>query len=105
MIAPTADTKPLMGGRILSILIDRRQMPDIAKITMPGPVQNVLESVDPSKPEKAEILVHEAEPLYGEIRVPNTLHDDQGNKLKLKKGADVEVHIEADKDATTPKKA
>jgi hypothetical protein len=32
------------------------------------------------------------------------LTDQDSNEVKLKEGAEVEVHVEADKDATTPKK-
>jgi len=49
-----------------------------------------------SEPEKAQIAVEGADHLYREIRVPNRLVDDDGHKLKLKEGADVEVKIEAD---------
>lgn len=45
-----------------------------------------------------------AEPLYQEIRIENTLADQQGNEVKLKQGAEVEVHVEADKSATISKK-
>jgi hypothetical protein len=34
--------------------------------------------------------------------VDNTLEDADGNKVKLKKGAEVEVTIEADQEATKP---
>jgi hypothetical protein len=78
-------------------------MPNIAKTSKPGTVKNILPSFDSHEPDKAEIHVHDAEPLYQEIRVPNSLRDENGNEVQLKKGAHVEVHIEADKDATTPK--
>jgi hypothetical protein len=48
------------------------------------------------EPEKAQIVVEGADHLYREIRVPNSLTDDNGQKVKLKEGAEVEVKIEAD---------
>jgi hypothetical protein len=48
------------------------------------------------EPEKAQISVEGADHLYREIRVPNTLVDENGRKVKLKEGAEVEVKIEAD---------
>ena len=42
--------------------------------------------------------------LYREIRVENTLQDENGKEVKLKPGAEVHVTIEAEKDATIPKK-
>jgi hypothetical protein len=41
--------------------------------------------------------------LYREIRVDNTLTDADGKPVSLKKGADVEVKIEADADSVKPK--
>jgi hypothetical protein len=75
-----------------------------AKTTKPGTVEQIVKPVDPREPEKAQINIHGAEPLYQEIRIENTLTDQDSNEVKLKEGAEVEVHVEADKDATTPKK-
>ena len=44
-----------------------------------------------------------ADELYKEIRVENTLQDEKGNEVRLKEGAEVEVTIEADPEATEPK--
>lgn len=49
-------------------------------------------------------MVEDAEHLYREIRVNNTLQDADGNEVSLKKGATVEVTIAADPQATAPKK-
>lgn len=56
------------------------------------------------EPEKAQIGVEGADHLYREIRVPNRLVDEQGQKVKLKEGTEVEVTIEADPvvDKSTP---
>jgi hypothetical protein len=52
------------------------------------------------EPEKAQIAVEGADHLYREIRVPNTLVDANGNKVKLEEGAEVDITIEADAVAT-----
>ena len=78
-------------------------MANDAKTTKPGTVKRIVPSFDSREPDKAEIHVHDAEPLYEELRIPNTLQDQDGNKVELKKGAEVEIHIEADKASTTPK--
>jgi predicted DNA-binding antitoxin AbrB/MazE fold protein len=75
-----------------------------ARTTKPGTVEKLVKPVDPREPEQAQINIDGAEPLYQEIRIENTLTDQDGNEVKLKEGAEVEVHVEADKDATTPKK-
>jgi len=79
-------------------------MSDKAKTTKSGTVEKLVKSLDPRDPEKAQINIHDAEPLYQEIRIENKLTDENGTEVKLKEGAEVEVHVEADKDATTPKK-
>ena len=52
-------------------------------------------------PEKAEIEVKGADDLYREIRVDNALTDKDGEKVRLKKGAEVDVTIQADEEDTT----
>jgi hypothetical protein len=71
--------------------------------TLPGTVNKIIQSPDPSIPEKAEIAIEGADELYREIRIENTLTDEKGNEVKLKPGADVEVTVEADRKATVPK--
>lgn len=62
-----------------------------------GKVQRVITPHPFSgEPEKAQIAVEGADHLYRELRVPNQLTDDEGKKVKLKQGAEVEVKIEAD---------
>ena len=68
-----------------------------------GTVVKVIQSPHPSQPEKAEIDIHEGEDLYREIRVENELTDDQGEKASLKPGAEVDVIVEADSNATLKK--
>ena len=52
-------------------------------------------------PEKAQIEVHGAEELYKEVRIDNKLTDEKGDEVHLKEGADVDVTVEAEPDATT----
>jgi hypothetical protein len=68
-----------------------------------GKVQKVLKPIVPLEPEKAQISVDEADELYREIRVENALTDENGERVRLKPGAEVDVIVEADTDATTKK--
>ena len=68
-----------------------------------GTVQKVLKAITPSEPEKAEISVEGGDDLYREIRVENVLIDKNGEKVRLKRGAEVDVILEAETDATTKK--
>jgi hypothetical protein len=65
-----------------------------------GTVEKVIKPVVPGEPEKAQIGIEEADHLYREIRVENILIDEDGEKAKLKPGAEVDVVVEADTDAT-----
>jgi len=74
-----------------------------ATVTLPATVEKIIHSIDPDVPDKAQIAVEGAEELYREIRIENTLQDEKGNEVCLKKGAEVEVTIAAPPEATTPK--
>jgi hypothetical protein len=77
-------------------------MTDRPSVTLPGKVDKVIEPAEPGEPETAQISVESADPLYREIRIENTLKDSEGKEVHMKENADVEVTIEADKDATSP---
>lgn len=74
-----------------------------SSVTLPGTVEKIIPPPHPSEPEKAQIGVEGADDLYREIRVENTLQDENGNPVALKAGSKVEVTIEADPAATQPK--
>ena len=74
-------------------------MPKKKRKQLRGTVQKVIKS----DPEKAQISIHEAEDLCREIRMENELTDGDGAKASLKEGAEVDVIVEADSDATMVK--
>jgi hypothetical protein len=71
--------------------------------TLPGTVQKIIKTPNPKAPEQAEIVVENAEELYREIRVENTLVNEKGEEVRLKPGAPVEVTIEANEKDTIKK--
>jgi len=77
-------------------------MSDKPSTTLPATVEKIIKSPYPDVPEKAQIAVEGADHLYRELRIENTLIDENGDKVHLKKGAEVEVTIEAEPEATTP---
>ena len=81
---------------------DKANESENATVTLPATVQKIVPALG-SQPEKAEIAIEGAEELYREIRVENNLRDPDGSAVKLKKGAEVEVTIEAEPTATAPK--
>jgi hypothetical protein len=76
-------------------------MSEKTSTTLPGTVEKIIQSPSPSVPEKAQIAVEGADHLYRELRIENTLTDGNGDKVRLKKGAEVEVTIAAEPGATT----
>ena len=78
---------------------------DKPSTTLPGTVEKIIKPVVPSEPEKAQINIEGAEDLYREIRVENTLKDENGEEVAIKEGASVDVTIEADKKDTTKKES
>ena len=66
-----------------------------------GIVQQVLRPLVSSEPEKAQISIEDGDELYREIRIENVLTNENGEKVRLKLGADVDVAVEADTDAAT----
>jgi hypothetical protein len=69
-----------------------------------GTVEKIIKPFNPKEPEKAQIGVEEADELYREIRVENTVVDEDGEKARLKPDAEVDVIIEAEPEATTSMK-
>jgi len=68
-----------------------------ASTRLPGKVQRLIKPhPDSGEPEKAQIAVEGADHLYKELRVPNKLVDEDGQAVKLKPGAEVEVKIESE---------
>jgi hypothetical protein len=68
-----------------------------------GRVDKVITPPHSGLPEKVQIEINEAEHLYREIRVDNELTSERGEKAVLKPGAEVDIIVEADSDATMKK--
>ena len=88
--------------------LDEKEKTDKPNITVEGTVRKVIQPPDPRQPEQAEIVIHNAEPLYREVRIENTLRHEDGEEVRLRPGAEVEITVEAErKDTVTkiPKKA
>ena len=60
---------------------------------MPGTVDKIIPILDPNQPEKAQIVVKGAGDR--DLRIENTLIDENGDEVRLKKGAHVEVTVTA----------
>jgi len=65
---------------------------------MPGTVKKIIPSPHTDLPEKAQIAVAGAPRPYRDLRIENTLTDEHGDDVKLKKGAHVEITVTANDD-------
>jgi hypothetical protein len=74
-----------------------------ATVTLPGKVEKVIKSPYPDEPDKAQVSVEGADHLYKEIRIENTLHDENGKEVALKQGAEVDVIVKAHPEAIIEK--
>jgi hypothetical protein len=72
-------------------------------VTLPGTVEKIIKPSEPGEPEKAQINIEGADDMYREIRIENTLTTEDGKQAQLKKGAEVDVTVEADPKAIKPK--
>jgi hypothetical protein len=61
--------------------------------TLPGTVEKILKSPRPGEPERAQILIEGANHSYQEIRIENTLIDENNEEVHLKPGARVQVTV------------
>jgi len=97
--------KPRMArsARIAELNLDTARIPEQPSVTMPGTVNKIISPSRPTQPEKALIAVHGADHRYRDLRIENTLTDEHGDDVRLKKGAHVEVTVTAAKDVNRRK--
>jgi hypothetical protein len=68
---------------------------------LPAVVEKIIKL--PHEPEKAQVAVEGEDDQYREIRIENTLIDENGREVSLKPGAEVEVTVQANTQDTIPK--
>src|SRR6202043_1194724 len=74
------------SARITELNLDTARIPEQPSTTMPGTVEKIIPSPRPSQPEKAQIAVDAADPRLREhLRIENTLTDEHGDNVKLRK--------------------
>src|ERR1700677_4269449 len=87
--------KPRMtrSARIAERNLDPARIPDQPSITIPGSVDKIIPSLGTSRPEKAQVSVNGADQRYRYLRFNNLLTDENGDDVRLKKGAHVHVTV------------
>jgi len=87
--------KPRMArpARIAELNLDTARNIEQPSTTMPGTVKRIIPSPRTKLPEEAQIAIAGAPRPYRDIRIENTLTDEHGDNVRLKKGAHVEITI------------
>jgi hypothetical protein len=87
--------KPRMAksARITELKLDPTRIHERPSISIPGTVDKIIPSSDPSGLEKAQISFDDTPNRDGAVRIENTLTDESGCEVRLKKGAHVKVTI------------
>jgi hypothetical protein len=84
------------SARIAELNVDTARTREQPSTTTPGTVDKIIPSPRPSQPEKAQIAVDGADHRHRDLRIENTLTDEHGDDVKLKKGAHVKVTVTAE---------
>jgi hypothetical protein len=92
--------KPRMArsARIAELNLDTARSLEQPSTTMPGTVKKIIPSAHANLPEKAQITIAGNPRPYRDLRIENTLTDEHGDDVKLKKGAHVEITVTANDD-------
>jgi hypothetical protein len=87
--------KPRMAKSARILSLDTARIQEQPSTTMPGTVNKIIRSPRPSQPEKAQIAVEGTDQRQRHLRIENALTDENGDDVRLKKGAHVEVTVTA----------
>lgn len=91
------ERKELRFGRGASIREWQRNRP---WRTVPGTVTKILRPSHPAESERVEISIATADDLFREIRIENLLVNVDGQAVRLKEGAHVDITFEAERKGT-----
>jgi len=87
--------KPRMArsARIAELNLNTARIPGESTVTLPGTVEKIIPPLHLGWPEKAQIVLDGTHYSHRNLRFENTLTDENGDDVKLKKGAHVEVTV------------
>jgi hypothetical protein len=77
-------------------ILDTTRILEHPRTSMPGTVDKLIASRRRSGAGKAQIAVEHTGRRYRKLRIENSLTDEHGDEVKLKKGAHVEVTVTSD---------
>ena len=83
------------SAKIAQLNLDTTRVVEQPSMTIPATVDKIIPSTGPSQPEKAQISIDESNRKYRKLRIENTLTNEHGDEVGLKKGAHVNVIVTA----------
>jgi hypothetical protein len=90
-----AQPRVARSARIAELNLDKTRIPELPSTTMPGTVDKIIPSPRPSQPEMADIAVEGLDHRHRDLRIENAFTDENGDHVRLKKGAHVDVTVTA----------
>jgi hypothetical protein len=90
-----ANPRMARSAMVAELDLDTTRIRERPSITIPGKVNKIIPAAVPSQPEKAQIGIHDSGRKYSDVRIENSLTDEHGDDVKLKKGAHVDVTVTA----------
>ena len=81
------------SARIAARNLDATRVPPLPSSNLPGRVDKIIPTSSVNRQEKAQIHIDDADLGYRDLRIENTLIDEDGDDVSLKKGAHVEVTV------------
>jgi hypothetical protein len=86
-----AKPRTTKSAKIAELNLDDTRIRTEASTTVPGTVDKIVPG-NPSQPEKADVSLDGTD-SHGNFRIENTLTDENGDEVGLKKGAHVQVTV------------
>jgi uncharacterized protein YfaS (alpha-2-macroglobulin family) len=84
------------SAKIAELKLNTARIPEQPSTTVPGVVDKIIPQSSSSKPEKAQLAVEGPDRGYRSLRIENTLTDEHGDEVRLKKGNLVEVTVKVE---------
>ncbi|HZV90147.1 MAG TPA: hypothetical protein VFF95_21530 [Candidatus Binatus sp.] len=91
-----AEPRMAKSARIMERKLDTGRVAERPSTSMPGIVDKIIPSRHVRQLERAQIAVDGGPRRHRDLRVENSLTDEHGDQVKLKKGAHVEVTVAAE---------
>jgi hypothetical protein len=81
------------SAKIAERNLDTTRVPEQPSASMSGRVDKIIPEQNPSQPERVDISIEQGHQPSQFLRVENSLTDENGDEVRLKKGAHVDITV------------